>query len=73
MSTPASSQGMFAGSRSEKTIISSPSTIREPSAIFTSPSNLPYVESYLRKMCLLLRVGEVVDGDDFQLIGVSLG
>ena len=41
ISTPASSHGILAGSRSEKTVIVSPLMTKEPSSISTSPSYLP--------------------------------
>ena len=41
ISTPALSHGIFAGSRSEKTVIFSPLMTKDPSAISTSPSYLP--------------------------------
>ena len=46
-SAPALAQGMAVGSLSLKTVIFMPLTIRNLPSSFTSPLNLPWVESYL--------------------------
>ena len=48
-STPRSAQGSAAGSRSERTLISLPSTEIEPSPASTSPGKRPRIESYLSR------------------------
>ena len=46
-SAPALAQGMAVGSLSLKTVIFIPLTTRNLPSSFTSPLNLPWVESYL--------------------------
>jgi hypothetical protein len=48
-SAPASDQGKSAGSRSEKTFSSLPSTTIASSVWSTSPGKRPRIESYLRR------------------------
>src|SRR5215207_11414917 len=53
-SAPRSPQGRAAGSRSESTLTSRPSTTREPSFSSTSPGNGPNTESYFRRCASVL-------------------
>src|SRR3954447_2786481 len=53
-SAPRSPHGSAAGSRSESTLISRPSTDSEPSRSSTSPGNGPYTESYFRRCASVL-------------------
>ena len=48
-STPRSPHGRAAGSFSERTLTSRPSTVSAPSPASTAPGNGPYTESYLSR------------------------